>query len=97
MLAGPDTGAEGHYRKGMLRPIDATADQVVVGERTLAVARELIGEMSDRPLLFARVDIVTDDAGPQVLEVELTQPSLYAGLAPGRVTHAAAAIAARVD
>ena len=29
------------------------------------------------PLLYARVDLVEGDAGPLVMEVELTEPSLY--------------------
>jgi glutathione synthase/RimK-type ligase-like ATP-grasp enzyme len=45
-------------------------------------------------LLQARVDLVPDDEGPVVLEVELTEPSLYLGYAAGATDRYADAIAA---
>jgi glutathione synthase/RimK-type ligase-like ATP-grasp enzyme len=95
MLEGPDTGAVGTYRKGAVRPVEATAAEVAIGERALGAARELMGEGGGQPWLAARVDVVAADAGPQVLEVELTHPSLYLSLIPGGPDRVARAIAAR--
>ncbi len=48
-------------------------------------------------LLYARVDVVATNEGPAVLEVELTEPSLYLGYGPaGAVAHLADAIAKRI-
>jgi hypothetical protein len=45
-------------------------------------------------LLQARVDLVPTDKGPVVLEVELTEPSLYLSYAAGATERFAHAIAA---
>jgi glutathione synthase/RimK-type ligase-like ATP-grasp enzyme len=55
-------------------------------ERALADA--LIADLPD--LLYARVDLLPGEDGPVVLELELTEPSLFLGLdpeAPARVSH----------
>ncbi len=50
-----------------------------------------------RDLLYARIDLVSDGAGqPMVLEVELTEPSLFLGFADGAARRFAAAIAGRL-
>jgi glutathione synthase/RimK-type ligase-like ATP-grasp enzyme len=96
MLEGPDLGAAGTYRKGSVRAVEATGAQIALGVRALGAARQLIGDVGGRPWLAARVDVVAGDAGPQVLEVELTHPSLYLTLAPDGPARVAGAIAARV-
>ena len=46
-------------------------------------------------LLYARVDLIDDAEGtPRVLEVELTEPSMFLGKAPGSADRFAAVIAA---
>jgi glutathione synthase/RimK-type ligase-like ATP-grasp enzyme len=45
-------------------------------ERELEVARAALAACPG-PCLYARVDLVHGDAGPLVMEVELTEPSLY--------------------
>lgn len=58
-----------------------------------AVAAELHGRFGE--VLYARVDLVDDAAGaPRVLEVELTEPSLFLGHAEGAPERFAAEIAA---
>ena len=61
-------------------------------ERT--VADEALEALACNSLLQARVDLVPGDEGPVVLEVELTEPSLWLGYAPGATDRYADAIAA---
>ena len=69
------------------------ADVVGLGDRTVAVASERFGG----PLLYARVDVLRDAAGtPAILELELIEPSLFLGDAPGSAQELARAIAARL-
>lgn len=85
-------------RKGpLLRPNDAATDALFapeaitarepsqderkVGEAVMAVVRARFG---DAPLPYARVDLIRDaDGHPQLLELELTEPSLFFATAPG--------------
>ena len=60
-----------------ITPRRASADE-------LAVASAALGAVPFGNLLYARVDLVRDDEGsPAVLELELTEPSLFLSLAPG--------------
>ena len=59
----------------------------------LAWVRERTGEVP----LYARVDLVPgDDGAPQVIEVELTEPSLFLTTDDGAAARFAAAIRTRV-
>ncbi len=63
-------------------------------ERALADA--LVARFAP-PLLYARVDLVRDDAGaPRVLELELAEPSLFFAQTAGGEARLAAAVAALV-
>ena len=65
-----------------------TADELRLAQRTLA-ALPFPG-----PLLYARVDLIHDaDGTPRVLELELTEPSLFFDHAAGSAPRFAAAIA----
>ena len=67
-----------------------------LGERVVA-ALPTIAPGADGPLLYARVDLIPDDEGnPVVLEVELTEPSLFLAHAEGSAARVADAIAARL-
>ena len=88
MLSGPDLGTEGLYKPEEISPRTATADQLVVAERTLAV----VPGGTDR-LLYARVDLIPGpDGTPVLVELELTEPSLFLGYAPGAPDRLAEAI-----
>jgi glutathione synthase/RimK-type ligase-like ATP-grasp enzyme len=68
-------------------PIDA--DERALAERVLALA--------PGPLLYARVDLVRDGAGrPQLMELELIEPSLFFDQAPGSAERLAQAIVRRL-
>jgi glutathione synthase/RimK-type ligase-like ATP-grasp enzyme len=65
--------------------------------RELAVAQQTLAAIPfDRPLLYARVDLIHDDDGaPRVLELELTEPSLFFAHGAGSAQRLAAALRAR--
>jgi O-ureido-D-serine cyclo-ligase len=72
-----------------IMPRTPSADEIAVATRTLAA-------MPFGELLYARVDLIHDDDGtPRVLELELTEPSLFFGHAPGSADRFAAAIVHR--
>lgn len=53
---------------------EPSAEQVAFAERTVAVARQILGT----DLLYARVDVVTDADGTlRLMELELTEPSFF--------------------
>ncbi|MDR2722878.1 MAG: hypothetical protein LBB54_04020 [Cellulomonadaceae bacterium] len=71
------------YPNNSTRSVEATPEQIDVAQRALALAKEATGESED--FLYARVDLVKGEEGPLVIEIELTEPSLwmrYSGGAP---------------
>jgi glutathione synthase/RimK-type ligase-like ATP-grasp enzyme len=71
---------------------EASAAERAVAERVLAYATERFG-----PLVYARIDLVEDaDGAPLLLELELTEPSLFFQGEPGRLSEFAAAVRARL-
>jgi len=67
-----------------------------VADRTIAALSEIFPQL-DGPLLYARVDLIPDDEGkPVILELELTEPSLFLEHGPGSADRVADAIAARL-
>jgi glutathione synthase/RimK-type ligase-like ATP-grasp enzyme len=83
----PGTGL---YLEEDIRAIEPTAVQREVGDRALRA-------LESDGLSQARVDLVPDEEGPVVLEVELTEPSLYLGYAAGATERFAAGIAALLE
>ncbi len=76
LLTGPSSESDEPFLRERMMPAQATEEQVAVARRALAVAAEQLD--LDRPLLYARVDLVTgDDGTPMVIELELTEPSLW--------------------
>jgi O-ureido-D-serine cyclo-ligase len=72
-----------------ITPRTPSTDEVAVAERTLAA-------MPFGELRYARVDLIHDDDGaPRVLELELTEPSLFFGHAPGSADRFARVIVER--
>jgi glutathione synthase/RimK-type ligase-like ATP-grasp enzyme len=68
-----------------IAPREATAQERAVAERVLGFV--------DRDLLYARVDLVEDEDGrPRVLELELTEPSLFFEHAPDSASRFARAV-----
>lgn len=68
------------------------------GEDELALAHAVLASLPGPPLLYARVDLLRQaDGAPCVLELELTEPSLFFAQGPGSVERMAAAIRGRVN
>ena len=82
-------------------PTSALYLEETVEARTPSAAEHAVAEraleavpVDGEPLLYARVDLVPDDDGtPLVLEVELTEPSLFLSYADGATARFADAIA----
>ncbi|MFP3712897.1 RimK family alpha-L-glutamate ligase [Puerhibacterium sp. TATVAM-FAB25] len=75
LLSGPAEESS-TYREEEISPVEATAAQLDVAQRALQVAAEVVGLAE--PLLYARVDLVEGEDGvPTVIELELTEPSLF--------------------
>ncbi len=92
LLAGPALGP-GLYAEEGITPRTATAEQRALGDRVLGEVAERTGGMP----LYARVDLVPgDDGAPQVIEVELTEPSLFLTTDGRAAARVAAAVSARL-
>jgi glutathione synthase/RimK-type ligase-like ATP-grasp enzyme len=78
--------ADGLYLEETLSEAEAAREELEVGERALEAV-----PFPREDLLYARVDFLP---GPMVLEVELTEPSLFIGYAEGAPERFADAIAA---
>jgi glutathione synthase/RimK-type ligase-like ATP-grasp enzyme len=86
----PPTG--GLYAPETIDARTASPDERAVAEAALAAAPFAASE-----LLYARVDVVPGPGGePVVLELELTEPSLYLAYEPGAAARFADAITARL-
>lgn len=89
--------AEGDtVKREVMTAREASAEEIAVAERVVAALPQLVDGL-EGPLLYARVDLVPDDAGhPVVLELALTEPSLFFSLGDGSLERFADALAARL-
>ncbi|MFI7426979.1 RimK family alpha-L-glutamate ligase [Micromonospora sp. NPDC049836] len=89
MLTGPDLGVAALYKEERIEPRTATPAQRDAAERALAA----VPGGPDR-LLYARVDLIPGpDGAPVLVELELTEPSLFVGYADGAPDRLAEAVA----
>ncbi|WP_410816023.1 RimK family alpha-L-glutamate ligase [Micromonospora sp. 050-3] len=89
MLSGPDLGPDGLYKAEEITARTARPEQLAVAEQTLATVPG-----GTRQLLYARVDLIPGlDGEPVLVELELTEPSLFIGYADGAPDRLATAIA----
>jgi hypothetical protein len=96
-------------RKGALLPVAGApataglfaAEEIIPrapGADELAAAERILRAAPFERLAYARVDLLRDPAGsPRLLELELTEPSLFLAHAPGSAGRFAAALLARLD
>jgi hypothetical protein len=84
-------GSYSLYVEERISPRAASADELAVGSLAVNAIRDRFG--ADQ--LYARVDLLPTPDGPVVIELELTEPSLFLGHAAGAVDVFAAAIADR--
>jgi glutathione synthase/RimK-type ligase-like ATP-grasp enzyme len=80
ILAGAVVFEDGLFAREQIEPRIATPAELAVGERVVA---------SLGPTAYARVDLLPTADGPAVLEVEVTEPSLYLNVDAGAVARAA--------
>jgi glutathione synthase/RimK-type ligase-like ATP-grasp enzyme len=91
-------------RKGPLLPPDAAAATAALfapedirprhaAQDELAIGAQVLAQLPFRELLYARVDLIRDNRGaPCLLELELTEPSLFLAYAPGAAERLVAAL-----
>jgi glutathione synthase/RimK-type ligase-like ATP-grasp enzyme len=88
MLTGPDVGVAGLYKLEEITPREPTPAELAVAGRVLAALPFPVP-------LYARVDLVPGlDGEPTLIELELTEPSLFFAHAEGAADRLAARIAA---
>jgi glutathione synthase/RimK-type ligase-like ATP-grasp enzyme len=79
--------------RGDLRPTEPTGAQLAVAGDVFAAIGDLVP--GGAPVLYARIDLVADVTGaPVLLELELTEPSLFLPQAPSAVDRLVGAITA---
>ncbi|MEU4691317.1 hypothetical protein [Actinoplanes sp. NPDC023714] len=84
---------------GSIQPGDETIDPRVPSEAELAVARRALAAIpgGTEALLYARVDLIPGpDGEPTLIELELTEPSLFLRTAPDAAPRLAEAILKRL-
>lgn len=94
-LDGPDAGIDNLLLMDdrVFRRKPPNVAELIVAERAL----DLVPGSRDQ-LLYARVDIVPgDDGAPVIMELELTEPSLFLALAPGAAERCAVAISQTLE
>ena len=96
MLSGPDPAVQGTDSGGLYVEEEITARTPTDAETAVAEATLRALPFDASGLLYARVDLLATPDGPIVIEVELTEPSLFVGTAPGAPDRFAAAVAARL-
>jgi glutathione synthase/RimK-type ligase-like ATP-grasp enzyme len=70
----------------------------VPGDDELALANAVLAALPEAPLAYARVDLIRDaDGSPRLLELELTEPSLFFPFAEGSATRFAASLLKRLS
>ena len=84
------------YANGQISACDTEPQERALAEQTLQAVQRLLH--LEEPLAYARVDLIHDDDGsPRLLEMELTEPSLFLAHAPGSAERLAGHLAARLD
>jgi glutathione synthase/RimK-type ligase-like ATP-grasp enzyme len=88
-------GVEGERVEGLF--VQEQIDPRTPGADEIRVAEQVIAAIPGQTPLYARVDLIRDDQGsPLVLEVELTEPSLFLSHSSGAADRLAQAIVRRL-
>jgi len=84
------------HASGDITPREANPAERQLAESILSAVQQLL--RLEQPLPYARVDLIQDDAGDaRLLELELTEPSLFFAQAPGSVERFAANLARHLN
>lgn len=94
LLTGPDTAVDGLFRAEEIAPRQPSRAELETAEAALAaVPAELRSDV-----LYARIDLIPNAEGrPVLLELELTEPSLFLAHEARAASRFAAAIGTRLD
>ena len=85
---------DGLYREEAIEGRTATSDELDLARAALEAAHRILD--LEEPLLYARIDMVpAGDGRPVVMELEITEPSLFIATTPGSEVRFAAAVADR--
>ena len=87
LLAQAKNMTSGLYAEEEIGIRQPTDEQLLIGERAVKWLTSRFGK-----LLYARVDLLPTAHGPVIIELELTEPSLYLLLHPGAATELAHAL-----
>ena len=87
LLAQEKNMSGGLYAEEEIGVRQPTAEQLSIGERAVKWLTSRFGN-----LLYARVDLLPTAQGPVIIEIELTEPSLYLLLRPDAATELAHAL-----
>ena len=91
LAGGPDVDPHDDEDRAIMSAREPSPQQVAVARAALAAVPQ------EGPLLYARVDLVPGpDGQPVVIELELTEPSLFLRLSPGAAARFARAVARRL-
>ena len=90
MLRDPKTMAEGLYAEERIDARVPSGEERALGDRVMALVSSRFG----RPL-YTRVDLLPSSDGPVIIEVEMTEPSLYVHLSTDAADRLADAIRRR--
>jgi glutathione synthase/RimK-type ligase-like ATP-grasp enzyme len=94
VITGPDDGADHRFTPPPTLHVEMASPTTA----ELAFARSVLARVPTRSeLLYARVDIVTGNAQPRLMEVELIEPQLFLGLSTQAGQRLARAITARAS
>jgi glutathione synthase/RimK-type ligase-like ATP-grasp enzyme len=94
LLDGPDRHVDGMWREETISARQPGADELAAATRAMAAVGDVVE--GGHHLAYARVDLVRSPGGvPLVLELELTEPSLFMEHDDGAAQRFAAALAAR--
>ena len=91
MLDGPYEGVPSLYKREDIRPRQASSAEREVAEKVLAAA-----PFPPEHLLYARIDLIPGPDGPTLVELELTEPSVFLRHDDTAATRFADAICARL-
>jgi glutathione synthase/RimK-type ligase-like ATP-grasp enzyme len=92
MLSGPAEAVSGLYLPEVITPREPSPAERAVAEAVLAALPARLA-----PTLYARVDLIPGpDGRPVLIELELTEPSLFLAHEPGAADRFAAAVAAAI-
>ena len=93
ILATGDNVKNGLFAVEDIGPRKATDQEIELGEKVMRTVRKRLGHDP----LYARVDVVRGSAGtPVLMELELTEPSLYLEMDTNAATRFAAALVSRL-